>query len=1107
MIVTDLSSNIKAIESRFCKKHYQELKASGLTDEAIISTGHYSQSKVNESLGIKHTGMVFNYLNPVTGKAYENSKGKPWIRIKPDDWGTAQWDGDDEPPKYLSQKDEGNRPYFSSCISVNEWRKIIKSSRYPLIITEGEKKSDCACSNGHPTIGLAGVYGWVDSCSREGESELEDSRPIPELNIINWKNRTVVLAFDSDVIHKIPVRIALFDLAKWLKEQGAEPYICLIPTELDGSKNGIDDFVVRHGKNAFNLLLKFAFPALVTTGKTASLNLPSDPPLPVKVAMCYSVLKDSWAYRPGMGWYRWNQKYWQSRDNGKGTQFDDDLICFMNEQGWQKQEGKDLNSLVRHLKAKLLIEQWNPQHLIAFTNGTLDTQTGEFSKEHKLSDYLTSQLPYDFDVNAQCPNWVAFLKSALGDQEAVELLQAFIKWILTPKQQDRPAEIEKCLDLIGQPGTGKGTVLDVVQGLVGNDNCASIERGVFEGGAKLASLVDKKVSIDFDASGFIENLGLFAKIVSNEPVQIKRLYNDVYSGRLNTVIVRAYNRFLEVPSGSECLDRRIIAMHFNNVPDSPDPELKGKLRTELPGIFQWAWQLSASECKRRLLWAGSVGNVAEASIKRFEANNPEFTFLSEIYPDGAEGLKLRELYHTYKEWCTDCGLKPTRERKFFETIQLLGAELNGKTMGYKTYTIPSMKDFDVIRHLRLIPKQGDSREKRISLDDSPNPYPESDREIGRNEGVKINIESSEKPVPSPQSPVLHDHPLRKWLVKVPKAKEVNTPDGRKLQIPADYPGTKASQEVKEPLAIRNAIINEVQTREDWDALCAQYDEIRCRWVFYFMIPKATRNQLIPILKGDVKQLTIFDALTPNSEPEKPETPESKEVELTPDDSAAVIDSDKLVWFRSELKPVRNAIATQTIAERKFKVGDRVISPAGTNALVTAYAGYLDWFGKGTFHQYDLLLEDGIESRQPEHNLSLNTQTIAEEKAIAPVEVPQKPVTIFDLPIGTIVRHKESGHCAKIFKKGNGLQVQKLSGGEPFYWDYLKVEPLEEFAKRLKPGMKLKAKKHPYHPFATTSSSKKFGTIETVSLSKLVAIVSTDRHGFIEFNLEAVEVIE
>ena len=147
MIITDSSSNIKAIENRFCKKHYQELKASGLTDEAIISTGHYTQSKMDEGLGIKHTGMVFKYLNPVTGKHYENSEGKPWIRIKPDDWGT--WDSDDEPPKYLSQSDEGNRPYFSSCLSVSQWQKIIKSSRHPLIITEGEKKSDCACLRGY----------------------------------------------------------------------------------------------------------------------------------------------------------------------------------------------------------------------------------------------------------------------------------------------------------------------------------------------------------------------------------------------------------------------------------------------------------------------------------------------------------------------------------------------------------------------------------------------------------------------------------------------------------------------------------------------------------------------------------------------------------------------------------------------------------------------------------------------------------------------------------------------------------------------------------------------------------------------------------------------
>ncbi|HEY9846247.1 MAG TPA: phage/plasmid primase, P4 family, partial [Candidatus Caenarcaniphilales bacterium] len=695
----------QVIKERLDAQHYQELKASGLSDEQILATGHYSIRNVQEGkkvVGVKHKGLAFRYLDP-WGKPYTRTDGRAFYRIKPSDWAEHHHqdieDGD-APPKYLTAAGEGNKPYFSPLSSY--WQRDIKRSKYDLDFTEGEKKADSACAHGIPTIGLSGVYGWLDKLPRPGEIQLppaqlvedpydtiaanhnlqlEDSRPLPELSVIALEHRRCNLVFDSDIIHKLPVKQAQFTLALWLQSQKARPYIVLLPNELDGSKNGVDDFIVRHGIRAYKKLRDIAQPALMVSKKGIRLNLPKDPIPRNKAVMVWAVLKEHWAYRPGTGWYHWEQQRWKLRTV---EEFEADLLRFMDAQGWEDRGMNVMNTVVRQARSQLLVpnECWNPENKLAFSNGTLDLETEQFSNDHRPSNYLTSVLPYDYDLQAQCPIWLKFLQEALGgDNHAVELLRAFIKYILLPKPKDRKAEIEKSLDLVGPPGTGKGTVLDIIEALVGSENCGAVGKETFKSPAALANLIDTKVAVDRDAAGFLGDIGLFNKIVSNEPVPLKRLYRDVISTRLCTVLVRAYNKFLDVPDGSEGLNRRIIGLEFSHIPQIIDTELRSKLQAELAGIFTWAWSITKSEMKRYILWAGMVPTVAEASTKRFEANNPEYCFLADVFPKGKFSIKAGELYQIYTQWCNESGHRPKSLRKFGPTIQTYGCKRSGKTGG------------------------------------------------------------------------------------------------------------------------------------------------------------------------------------------------------------------------------------------------------------------------------------------------------------------------------------------------------------------------------------------------------------------------------------------
>ena len=115
-------------------------------------------------------------------------------------------------------------------------------------ITEGIKKGDALASAGLCAIALpGGVYGFM------GKNEKGASTVLSDFGYIGWKNsktgepRNVWIVFDSDVMGKDNVRIALKRLTTLLRNKGARVYPVYLPDKPDGSKQGVDDFFAAGG--------------------------------------------------------------------------------------------------------------------------------------------------------------------------------------------------------------------------------------------------------------------------------------------------------------------------------------------------------------------------------------------------------------------------------------------------------------------------------------------------------------------------------------------------------------------------------------------------------------------------------------------------------------------------------------------------------------------------------------------------------------------------------------------------------------------------------------------------------------------------------------------
>src|SRR5262249_45688956 len=153
-----------------------------------------------------------------------NGTRPPFTRIKPD---RPFMDRYGKPSKYLSAKGAGNRLYIPPGVE-----SVLQDHKIALWITEGEKKALKARQEGLDCIAVPGVWSWRQ------RSDSNRSTPIPDLDLIAWRGRSVFLVFDNDLRSNEQVATALYELSQELERRGARVSKIDLPNAPNGQKCG-----------------------------------------------------------------------------------------------------------------------------------------------------------------------------------------------------------------------------------------------------------------------------------------------------------------------------------------------------------------------------------------------------------------------------------------------------------------------------------------------------------------------------------------------------------------------------------------------------------------------------------------------------------------------------------------------------------------------------------------------------------------------------------------------------------------------------------------------------------------------------------------------------
>jgi hypothetical protein len=259
-----------------------QLAASGISPETAHKAGVFIVTSAEaRDLGFRGggyddaplAGLAFPYRDPRTGRLLVT-------RLRPD----VPFHG----RKYIAPTGSRNHLYLPCALAEQ-----LSDVRFDVIVVEGEKKALAVlqiAGSKYLVVGISGVWNWRTS-DKETQpaadhpgttTERVNSRPIEDLDWIQWSGRCVHIIFDSDGATNADVQRAETALCQELRKRKAMPWVVSLLVGNEGRKQGIDDVLVRHEPEqrlkVLQQLLRSAAPKRkLRTAQDTPLNLAYEP--------------------------------------------------------------------------------------------------------------------------------------------------------------------------------------------------------------------------------------------------------------------------------------------------------------------------------------------------------------------------------------------------------------------------------------------------------------------------------------------------------------------------------------------------------------------------------------------------------------------------------------------------------------------------------------------------------------------------------------------------------------------------------------------------------------------------------------------------------------
>lgn len=303
---------------------------------------------------------------------------------------------------------------------------------------------------------------------------------------------------------------------------------------------------------------------------------------------------------------------------------------------------------------------------------------------HDRGDRITKLALAQYDPQAACPNWVAFLDRVQPDPEDRAFLQRWFGYGLTGITSE-----QKLAFFFGGGRNGKSTCVDVIARIMG-DYASTIPIETLTGADQrkgsdatpdLVRLPGARiVRASEPEQGQKMKEALIKALTGGEPIMIRRMMQEFVEITPEFKLTISGNHKPEVRGADDGIWRRIMLVPFaQQIPaEEVDPDLPVKLWAERDGIFAWMVEGCLEWMRGGLRPPASV-EAATAEYR--EDSDPLRTFLtSECEITGSPGdfEKGRDLGDAFNAWLLEAGLSTWGRRTVANGIKARSENVKGE---------------------------------------------------------------------------------------------------------------------------------------------------------------------------------------------------------------------------------------------------------------------------------------------------------------------------------------------------------------------------------------------------------------------------------------------
>ncbi len=327
--------------------------------------------------------------------------------------------------------------------------------------------------------------------------------------------------------------------------------------------------------------------------------------------------------------------------------------------------------------------------LINLQNGTFEiNKKGTALRPFDSKDFITYQLPFEYEPNIKAPLFETYLNKVLPDKDRQKVLAEYLGFVFIKHGSNRLKE-EKALILYGTGANGKSVLFEIVSALLGSENTSnySLQSLTDTKGYQRAKLANKLVNYGSEINGKLES-SLFKQLVSGEPVEARLPYGQPFILKEYAKLIFNSNELPKDVEHTNAYFRRFLIIPFDVTisPQEQDKQLHTKIiESELSGVFNWVLDgLNRLLAQGKFTECEAVKNAVEQY--KAESNSVQMFLTDNNYnSDANDYQKIVDLYREYKEYCIEDGNKPFKKTNFIKQLRALNIVVDKINVGNVAY--------------------------------------------------------------------------------------------------------------------------------------------------------------------------------------------------------------------------------------------------------------------------------------------------------------------------------------------------------------------------------------------------------------------------------------